>query len=144
MSQVRVDFYLLKDNHRDTFWRVACRLLEKAHQNQLQIFICCKTEEDAQFLDSLLWTYQAESFLPHALIWDNLVQRSPIEIGIEYPIHGDFDLILNLTHRLPTLFSVRLQRIIEIVSADDAEKAISREHYRAYREKNYSLYTHDI
>jgi DNA polymerase IIIc chi subunit len=42
------------------------------------------------------------------------------------------------------LFSVRLQRIIEIVSADDAEKAISREHYRAYREKNYSLYTHDI
>jgi DNA polymerase-3 subunit chi len=143
MSQVRVDFYLLKDNHSDAVWRVACRLLEKAYQNQLQVFVCCKTKEDAEYLDSLLWTYQAESFLPHALVWDKLAQRAPIEIGIEYPLNTDSELILNLTHHLPT-FSERLQRIMEIVPADDAEKFISREHYRAYREKNCELHTHSI
>jgi len=143
MSHVRVDFYLLKDNHSHSVWRTACKLLEKAYQNQLQVFVCCKTKKEAEYLDTLLWTYQAESFLPHGLVWEQLAQRPPIEIGIEYPNNTDSELVLNLTHELPK-YSERLKRIMEIVSADETEKIISREHYRAYREKNYTLHTHQI
>lgn len=143
MSQVRVDFYLLKDDKPNAMWLVACRLLEKAHASALRVFVCCKTKEDAVLLDSLLWTYKAESFIPHALYGEELASRSPIEIGIEYREDCDAELILNLTPNLP-IFSKNLQRIMEIVPADDEAKEICREHYRAYRAQAFALHTHDI
>lgn len=143
MSQVRVDFYLLKDDRPDAMWHTACRLLEKAHLSQLKTFVCCKTKEDAILLDSLLWTYKDESFIPHALSWDESARHAPIEIGIEYKENCDAELILNLTPNVP-LFSKHLQRIMEIVPADDEAKSISREHYRAYRAQALELYTHNI
>jgi DNA polymerase-3 subunit chi len=143
MSLPRVDFYLLNDTTLDAHFKIACRLVEKAYFNQHRIFVCCETRDDAIRLDQLLWTYKEESFIPHALIWENFLPTPPILIGYKHLPDNPADLIFNLTHDLP-LNTKALTRIIEIVAPSEAAKTMSREHYRAYRAQGFELNTHTL
>ncbi len=107
------------------------------------MFVCCNNREDAVLLDERLWIYKEESFVPHALEWDNLEPIPPIQIGCELPPNSTADLVLNLASSVP-LFSPTLRRIMEIVPAEDAARALSRDHYRIYRSHQFELHTHTI
>ena len=139
----RVDFYRINDNNASSVKEVACRLLEKAYQNGHQILVYCSTRLEAMALDDQLWTYKANRFIPHALIWETLTSTPPIQIGYEYTTESPHDLILNLAATVP-FFSPSLRRIIEIVPPADAAKTISRDHYRIYRAQHCELHTHEL
>ena len=141
MSPIRVDFYLLNDSHPESIGDMACRLLEKAYNGGYRVFVCCQDREEAAALDTQLWTYKAERFIPHGLVWENFELPPPIQLGCERPVNDTADLILNLASSVPS-FSSTLRRIIEIVPAIDTAKAISREHYRIYRTHQFELHTH--
>ena len=58
----RVDFYHLQNQRLED---VLPKLLEKAYGTGKKIVVKIGNEERVEFLNSLLWTYNDTSFLPH-------------------------------------------------------------------------------
>lgn len=143
MSPIRVDFYLLKSNEPLAEWFVACRLLEKAYRRGHRVFVLCGDQKSAEHLDELLWTYKDDSFIPHNLQGEGPEPPPPVQIGFNAEPRGFNDLLLNMSSTIPAYFT-RFRRVMEIVKSDETAKEISRDHYRAYRTHQCTLYTHHL
>ena len=74
----RVDFYHLQ---KAPLEQVLPKLCEKAFSTGKRIKILLGTEERVEFINSLLWTYNEESFLPHGSKKDGFVDEQPIFIS---------------------------------------------------------------
>ena len=135
----RIDFY----THVGNKLQVACKLAHKAHEQGLRVAVLCADATSAQHFDRLLWTASPLTFVPHCLASHALAPRTPVVIdheGIE-PAHDD--VLLNLRAEWPPLFS-RFQRLIEIVSQDDEDRADARARFKFYRDRGYDIRTHDL
>jgi DNA polymerase-3 subunit chi len=136
-----IDFYILANAPRLGRERVACRLADKAFKQGEKLYIQAESETQARALDDLLWTFRQASFVPHNLANDG---SAPVMIGFdsgEPP--ADRTVLLNLDHQTPTFFS-RLERVLEIVDADDQRRAEGRERFRFYKDRGYPLQTHKL
>ena len=71
----RIDFYHLQNKKLED---VLPKLLEKAHGLNKKIIIRVGNEERIEFLNSLLWTYDDTSFLPHGSKNDGFAEMQPI------------------------------------------------------------------
>ena len=71
----RLDFYHLQTSNLDA---VLPQLLEKAYGMKQHIIIKIGTEERVSYINSLLWTYDEESFLPHGAKSDGNAELQPI------------------------------------------------------------------
>jgi DNA polymerase-3 subunit chi len=143
MSHIRVDFYLLTDNQPEAVDWVACRLLEKAYLRGHKVFVSCESQDKAERLDELLWTYKDDSFIPHNLQGEGPEPPPPVHISYGSEPRGFHDILLNMATTVPSYFS-QFRRVIEIVSANDIAKEISRNHYRVYRTHQCALHTHEV
>ncbi|KTD40162.1 DNA polymerase III subunit chi [Legionella parisiensis] len=143
MPTIRVDFYLLASDQSDARWLIACRLLEKAYAKGHKVYVLCNNKQDAELLDELLWTFKEDSFIPHNLQGEGPEPPPPIQIGYEHEPRGFNDILLNLSHSIPSFYT-RFKRIMELVINEETEKEQSRVHYRDYRAKGCELHTHQI
>ncbi|MDD4556753.1 MAG: DNA polymerase III subunit chi [Alphaproteobacteria bacterium] len=71
----RVDFYHLQTQTLDN---VLPKLVERAYDTGKKIKIKIGKEENIEKLNSLLWTYQEQSFLPHGSKKDGFSEMQPI------------------------------------------------------------------
>jgi DNA polymerase-3 subunit chi len=58
--------------------RVLPQLLGKCLERGWNVVVQASSEERVQALDEALWTYSAESFLPHGTVRDGAVETQPI------------------------------------------------------------------
>lgn len=72
---IRVDFYHLQ---RAPLEQVLPKLCEKAYATGKRIKILLGTEERVEFINSLLWTYNEESFLPHGSKKDRFCPKNSL------------------------------------------------------------------
>lgn len=139
-----VNFYLLSTSNQEDVYRVLCRLVDKAHQQQQQAYIHTNSLEEAQRIDDLLWTFRDISFIPHQIGEATLSQLPvTITIGTAEPKHATYAILFNLTPEVPHFFP-QFSRIIEMVSEEKIYKTQARKKYKVYKEKNCSLTTHTI
>jgi len=141
----RVDFYILSQEGPDARLRVACRLVEKAYDQHLRTYVQTASPADAQRLDELLWTFNDRAFIPHEINMGNDTphERTVVLIGESPAPPGHRQLLVNLANRLPEDFT-NFERIAEIVDVDPENKRLSRERYKAYRERGCELDTHNL
>lgn len=139
---MRVDFYISSQASQPARLQLACRILEKAAKNQHQTFVNMPSQQSAEQLNELLWTFKDTSFIPHALAEDPIEPPPLIQIGYQQMPNSD-DILLNLANEIPEFHHV-FKRIIEIVSGDATAKQRSRQHYRYYQEQGFDLHTHQI
>jgi DNA polymerase-3 subunit chi len=59
------------------------KLVEKSLERGWRALIRCESAERAEAIDTLLWTYDEESFLPHAAHGDGEAERQPVLITVE-------------------------------------------------------------
>lgn len=137
----RVDFYILDGDSPAMRMQFACRLVEKAWRMGNRIHIHTPDRLTAETLDSLLWGNKAETFMPHAITPTS--KGTPIHIGYGDDSGQHHDLLINLCEEIPTFFS-RFERVAEIVTQVPEQLATSRERFRFYRERGYSLESHKI
>ena len=137
----QVDFYVLPRNGSLPVVNAVGRIAEKAVSRGHHIFVSVCDEEQALSLDSALWTFRAESFLPHALVGDD--DKEPVSIGWSEPPLEQNDVLINTTGVILDYFS-RFTRVAEIVAPDDSSLASSRDAWRFYRDRGYSLTKHDL
>ncbi len=144
----RVDFYILADSSpraRDIF---ACRLVEKAYNLGHGVYIHAADASQAQALDKLLWTFKQNSFLPHGLEGESPDPQVPVIIGhqprLEDPGQSQQrPVLVNLAPEVPLFFS-SFERVAEIVDQSETHKTAGRQRYRFYRDRGYSLESHNI
>jgi DNA polymerase-3 subunit chi len=89
-------------------------------------------------LDEALWTFSDQAFLPHAVASDPKAFRAPVVLTdsdtIELPHR---QILVNLSDAIPSCFT-RFERLIELVSTDQADTAAGRKRYAHYRQRGYT------
>ena len=74
---MRVDFYHLEKMSLDD---ALPQILQKAYEAVQPILIKVDMAERADYLNTLLWTYKPDSFLPHGVEKDGYSEKQPILI----------------------------------------------------------------
>ena len=139
---MQADFYILEADDPQARLNVACRLVQKAHLSDRPVFIHTQSQQDAQRLDELLWTFQDESFIPHQILGTQ-AQPCPIQIGVNDEPTGEQEILINLGDCIPNCYT-QFERIIEIIPSDPTSKTQGRERYTFYKEKDWELNTHSL
>lgn len=138
----KIDFYVGKTSNLQARLRLACRLVVKAHQQQLHTYIHTDSPVTSSRLDDLLWTFEPLSFIPHALAPS---QDSDIHIliGHHHEPMENCDLLINLSNETPSFFS-RFKRLAEILDQEPAVIQAGRKRYQFYRDRGYNLEYHQL
>jgi DNA polymerase-3 subunit chi len=117
----------------------ACRLVRKARTADCKIVLLGRDRNELNQLDQLLWSFSEQDFLPHVHAGDPLAAQTPVILtdsdNVALPHHH---ILINLSGKTPEHFA-RFERMFEIISSDDADKAAGRERYRLYKERGYPL-----
>ena len=140
---MRVDFYLLSESNDQQKFIIACKLIEKAYKHGHSVFVYCDDEQQAHDIDELLWTFRAESFIPHNLQGEGPEPPPVVQIGYKDNAGNFNDVLLNLSQNIPQFFQ-RFRRILQIVEVDESAKEISRQHYRHYKAHGAKVFTNSL
>lgn len=140
----RVDFYLLPQASDDDGKHLAaCRLTQKAYKLKHRVYILTETSDEAAQLDRLLWTFHPGSFVPHQVHAQPVDPRLPVLIGHDAPPAEFKDVLITLSSKVPEFFE-RFERVAELVSPDEPARAAARERFRAYRDRGFTVQTHNL
>jgi len=135
----QIDFYTQVDDKLQT----ACRLTAKARSRGMRVTLFCPDRDTAARLDRMLWSVPATGFMPHCRPDDPLAKVTPVLIDStgDNPQHDE--VLINLHSQWPACFS-RFQRLAEIVSNAEADRAEARARFKFYRDRGYEIRTHDL
>lgn len=118
-----------------------CRLVRKARVAGCKVVVLAG-RSDLAAIDTALWTFSEQDFLPHVRAGDALAAQTPVILtdsdSAELPHH---EILINLSGATPAHFA-RFERLIEIVSNDEDDVAAGRERYSAYKQRGYPLNHH--
>ncbi len=138
----RVNFYLLPRQDDAAKRQFACRLADKLWRQGLAVQVHSPSREEAQELDQLLWSFSAESFLPHHLQGETVLDPRSVVLswGAAEPLAPN---LLNLDEDLPGTAG-RFETIAEFVLDEEHAKARSRELWNRYKQAGHTLQHHRI
>ncbi len=139
----RVDFYILKKDDQAARALFACRLTEKAYRQGHRIYINTESDTQLRQLDDMLWVFRDGSFLPHAIFDGSIDTPEKILLGHGAEPQDCSDVLVNLSSGVPAWFG-RFDRVAELVDGNEGQRAAARERYQFYRDRGYTLNTHDI
>lgn len=135
----QIDFYTHVDNKLQTL----CTLAAKALAKNVRMMILTRDEEATERIDKMLWMQPAIGFLPHCRSRHRLAAVTPVIVDhVTDPIVHE-QVLVNLCDDCPPVFS-RFERLIEIVSRDQADRELARSRFRLYRDRGYEIRTHDL
>lgn len=139
----QVDFYILAEQAGGDRYSLACRIVDKAWRQGHRVYLHTNSQAESSHLDTLLWTYREGSFLPHGLLGECDTSLTPVLIGHSNSPGDEHDVMVNLANELPDFFS-RFERVAELIDNDPVIKQSGRERFRLYRDRGYTLKTHNI
>jgi DNA polymerase-3 subunit chi len=135
----QIDFY----THVGDKLRTACQLSAKAFAHGLKVTVFCPDPETVHRFDRLLWTTPPIGFVPHCAPDDPLAAETPVIVDCQGENLLHDEVLINLRPEWPPFFG-QFQRLIEIVSLEDGDRAAARERFRFYRDRGYEIRTHDL
>lgn len=138
----KVNFYLLKQNTVAARAALCCKLAEQQMRQGQRVFVLTASMDDARDIDQLLWSFMAESFVPHALADDESALSAPVVIGTGALPDG-IRCVLNLGDE-PLAATDGLGAIAEFVLNDEQAKAASRQRWQHYKQLGCELQLHQL
>jgi DNA polymerase-3 subunit chi len=138
----RADFYLIdKPRFRAEPLLLVCELAKKAFAGEQPTLILVRSHDQAEALDELLWAFDENAFIPHQIAGDDDDAITAVLIVPPGTEAADRALVINLRDACaPGLF----ERVLEVVPADDAERAGSRERWKTYKAAGFDVAKHDM
>ena len=135
----RIDFY----RYAQDKLRFACRLAATVFDKSGKLLVYSPDRDLLTDFDRSLWTFQATRFVPHCFVGSALAAETPVLLAAsaeELPHH---DVLLNLGDEWPPFFA-SFERLLEIVSTDEADKERARSRYAFYKKRGYDIRVNDI
>ncbi len=139
----KVDFYLLSGTGQAVRDAMACKLVDKVYRMQHNIYIHAESEQIAQQIDNVLWTFNPGSFIPHSICKPGKPSAEPVIIGYQEQAPEHHDVLVNLANDVPLFFS-QFDRVAEIVDADENARSLARTRFKFYKDRGYELNTHEL
>ena len=131
---MRATFHLLDSLDEKHFCEAACKVASLAYDALPpgSTLLITAPESLLNTLDTLLWTFDTNRFLPHG-IDDN---KAPIQLSSHFkPAHT----LINLTDNTPELGTSN--HLHEIVGLSDAHKSSCREKFKHYKKSGFAVET---
>lgn len=151
-----INFYVSSETGIEKRLAIVYRLVVKAIERNLSVYIFCDDSEPSEAIDKLFWTREPESFIPHSFITDNrILQSAKIanEIKIFHPSGSEneapyeplhhCDFLINLSKQRPSFFS-RFSKVAEVLDSSEEILTAGRKRYSFYRERGYNLEYHKL
>jgi DNA polymerase-3 subunit chi len=125
----------------------ACRLLRKAVRQGSAITVTASPSALAE-LDRELWAIGPAEFIAHSWAADALSVPASLHASTVWlaadpaasPVHH---ALVNLGDDTPHGYE-SFERLIEVVSTDDAVRAAARERWKAYTKRGYKIERHEV
>ncbi|MGI9302441.1 MAG: DNA polymerase III subunit chi [Gammaproteobacteria bacterium] len=136
----KVDFYIINDGNALARYFLACRIVHKAYNAGNRIHVHTGSPEDARQVDSLLWTFRDQSFVPHEIEPEH--DHAPVTVGHDWEPRST-DVLINLASEVPIFFS-RFERVAEVVDRATESRPAALERYRFYKDRGYELHDHKM
>lgn len=138
----RADFYLIdKPRFRADPLLLVCELARRAFAAEQPALILARSIEQAEELDARLWEFDEAAFIPHQIAGDEDDDATAVLIVPPGTETADRPLVINLRDACaPGLF----ERVLEVVPADEDQRAGSRERWKTYRQAGFELRKHDM
>lgn len=138
----RADFYLIdKPKYREQPLRVVCVLAKRAYAVELPTLVLARSLEEAEALDDLLWSFEPDAFIPHQIAGDEDDDITAVLIAPPGAQVGDRPLVINLREECAP---GEYETVKEVVSADPAERAGSRQRWAEYRRRGFEVQKFDL
>jgi DNA polymerase-3 subunit chi len=135
----QIDFYFNAHNKLE----VIRKLVVKATHAGSAVLLYTRDASLLQRVDQYLWTAQTLNFIPHVPCRHPLANKTPVLIGDDPGLLSHPDILINLDADVPACFT-RFSRLLEVVSEDATDRDVSRLRFRYYKERGFSLITHDL
>ncbi len=123
-----------------------CRLLRKVHASGLRAGVV-GAQPFLSHLDQALWTFSAADFISHMLVGahgqPSADAACAVVLAESVAALGAVDVLVNLGDAVPAGFE-KVSRLIEIVTADDLDRANARARWKQYTQLGYDLIRHDL
>ena len=133
---MRIDFYHLQ---RSTLDQVLPLLLEKAYQSKARVLVRTSLSDRAEYLNSLLWTYAPDKWLPHGTEKDDFSEEQPIFIASDHKNPNKATIVV-LTEGGSLSDITGFDRCLNIFNgADESELAKARALWKQAKEEGNSL-----
>lgn len=135
----RVDFYHLQ---KTSLEQVLPKLCEKAYSSGNRIKVLLGVEERIEFINTLLWTYNEESFLPHGSKKDGFIEEQPIFISSQTENENNANILILADNAYPSIsFLTSFDRVLNIFDASD-EFALeqARSYWKQIKNLDYELH----
>jgi DNA polymerase-3 subunit chi len=119
--------------------RALPKLLEKSLQAGFKARVKLESEEKAEWMNGVLWTYHPDAFLPHGTRKDGYSEEQPIYLteGDENPANAD---LLVVTDGTLAKAEPALKRVLDIFDGrDDAQVASARERWKQYQAQGLTV-----
>lgn len=121
---------------------VVVRLVAKEAPARTPVRILTPDAGTTESVDRILWQAPPTSFLPHCRMDSPLAAATPVWIDHRLEHAGPASILVNLCADPPPFFS-RFERLIEVVTGEEADVLAGRQRFRYYRERGYELRAHD-
>ena len=140
---MRADFYLIaKPRFLEQPLLLVCELAKRALAAGQATLILARDDEQAEALDTLLWEFDENAYLPHQIAGtDEDDDVTPLLIVPPGAVSADRPLVINLRDEIAP---GQYERVLEVVPADPAAREPLRVRWRAYQERGFTLNKHDM
>ena len=135
----RYDFYHLQKTPLE---QVLPKLCEKAYATGKRIKILVGNDERVEFLNSLLWTNNEESFLPHGSKKDGFASEQPIFLSSTEDNENNAELLILVDGAMPGIDVLKTyERVLNIFDGnDDISLNNSRDYWKMIKATDGELH----
>ena len=105
------------------------------------MYIHASNKEEVKIIDSQLWTFRQESFIPHTLLGHPEQEKTPVIIGWDTNQIETAEALINVSQDIPRA-SKSTSKIHEIVGNDENKKNKAREKWKAYKANGSIIKAH--
>ncbi|WP_342663785.1 DNA polymerase III subunit chi [Ottowia thiooxydans] len=122
----------------------ACRFLRKAYGAGAKVGVL-GDKETLLALNTALWTFSALDFIPHCPVSAkaSMLAATPIVLALDASRLPHTQVLLHLGQEVPEGFE-RFERLIELVSQEEADRASARLRWRHYASRGYAIEQHGL
>jgi DNA polymerase III subunit chi len=122
----------------------SCRLLRKAFLKGASVAVTGDAPTLAE-LDVGLWSLAPHEFVPHCTpdAAQPTLEMTRIVLTESLNRVDCDEVLINLGQQVPVAFE-RFERLIEVVSADEADRLAARSRWKHYASRGYVLLRHDF
>ena len=142
----RIDLYLLKEASFSEQITFCCRLCDKAIDKHSRIHIQTIDAVQNEALNTALWSFKSDSFIPHGVGQAYSNQAPPVIIDsndLDTQHQTEDSLLILLRKELPNDFSV-YKRLCVIVPNIEQEIQDARTLFRQLKKLGHEVHIHDM